>query len=157
MAATLLLVTTGFSAWEKGQPLPELGSFALEGEIPELEGKVTYVDFWASWCVPCKASFPEIERLYQANKDAGFQVLAVSVDSSEKSMQKFVDRAKPSFAVVWDAKQSLVSDAGVEVMPTSFLVDAKGVIRAVHYGWRGAETAAKLESEIQALLEEAGQ
>ncbi|MBD5778317.1 TlpA family protein disulfide reductase [Pelagicoccus sp. NFK12] len=143
-----------FAAWEKGQQLPDLADFDLQGEIPELEGKVSYVDFWASWCAPCKASFPEMERLYQENKDAGFQVIAVSVDSSEKAMQRFLDRAGPSFSVVWDHKQSLVADAEVEVMPTSFLVDAKGVIRSVHYGWRGEETAKKLESEIADLLRE---
>ncbi|MDQ8186517.1 TlpA disulfide reductase family protein [Pelagicoccus sp. SDUM812002] len=143
-------------AWEQGDSLPDLAAFSLEGDIPEFVGKVTYVDFWASWCAPCKASFPEMERLYQENKDAGFQVLAVSVDSSEKAMQKFLDRAQPSFSVVWDAKQSLVADAEVEVMPTSFLVDAKGVIRAVHYGWRGGETVEELESEITELLQELG-
>lgn len=143
-----------FATWEKGQPLPDLSEFALEGEVPSLEGKVTYVDFWASWCAPCKASFPEMERLYQENKDAGFQVLAVSVDSSEKSMNRFLDRAKPSFQIVWDSQQSLVADAEVEVMPTSFLIDSQGVIRAVHYGWRGGETVKKLESEIAALLQE---
>jgi thiol-disulfide isomerase/thioredoxin len=146
--------STCFAAWEEGQPLPDLAAFELQGEVPELVGKVTYVDFWASWCAPCKASFPEIERLYQEYKDEGFQVVAVSVDSSERSMQRFLDRAEPSFAIVWDSKQLLVADAEVEVMPTSFLVDAEGVIRAVHYGWRGGETAKKLESEIAALLRE---
>ncbi len=157
LAAILLFATSGYCAWEKGQALPDLASFTLEGEVPELSGKVTYVDFWASWCAPCKASFPEMERLYRENKDAGFQVLAVSVDSREKSMQTFLDRAKPSFAVVWDVKQSLVANAEVEVMPTSFLIDAKGVIRAVHYGWHGGETVGELESEIAELLKEVEQ
>lgn len=145
------------AAWEKGQPLPDLSEFTLEGDLPEFEGKVTYVDFWASWCAPCKASFPEMERLYQEYKDEGFQIVAVSVDSSEKSMQRFLDRTQPSFSIVWDSKQSLVADAEVEVMPTSFLVDGNGVIRSVHYGWRGSETAKALEAEIAALLEEAQQ
>ncbi len=156
-SALFVLAASGFAAWEKGERLPDLSAFALEGELPPLEGKVTYVDFWASWCAPCKASFPEMERLYLENKDAGFQVLAVSVDSSEKAMQKFLGRAKPSFSIVWDAKQSLVAAAEVEVMPTSFLVDAKGVIRAVHYGWHGGESTRELEGEIAELLKEAKQ
>ncbi len=154
-SAFFVFAASSFAAWEKGERLPDLSAFALEGELPQLEGKVTYVDFWASWCAPCKASFPEMERLYLEKKDAGFQVLAVSVDSSEKAMQKFIGRVKPSFPIVWDAKQSLVTAAEVEVMPTSFLVDAKGVIRAVHYGWHGGETTRELESEIAQLLQEA--
>lgn len=148
------VAASSYAGWEKGERLPDLTAFRLQGDIPALEGKVTYVDFWASWCAPCKASFPEMERLYQQNKDSGFQVLAVSVDSSEKAMNKFLARSKPSFSVVWDAAQSLVSDAEVEVMPTSFLVDRKGVIREVHFGWRGGDTAKKLEGEIAELLKE---
>lgn len=144
------------SAWEEGETLPDLAAYGLEGELPEMAGKVTYVDFWASWCAPCKASFPEIERLYQENKAAGFQVLAVSVDASEPAMRRFLQRAKPSFPVVRDAAQSLVADAEIEVMPTSFLIDRKGVIRSVHLGWGGAESVQKLEGEIAALLQEMG-
>lgn len=154
LVALFTFAASSFAGWEKGEHLPELSGFGLVGEIPELAGKVTYVDFWASWCPPCKASFPEMERLSQEYKAAGFQVLAVSVDSKEKAMKKFLDRSKPSFSTVWDSAQSLVANAEVEVMPTSFLVDGKGVIRAVHYGWKGGETALKLEGEIQALLEE---
>ncbi len=154
LVALFAFAASSFAGWEKGQHLPELSGFGLVGEIPELAGKVTYVDFWASWCPPCKASFPEMERLSQEYKAAGFQVLAVSVDSKEKAMTKFLDRSKPSFSTVWDSAQSLVASAEVEVMPTSFLVDGEGVIRAVHYGWKGGETVEKLEGEIQELLGE---
>ncbi|EDY83806.1 Redoxin superfamily [Verrucomicrobiia bacterium DG1235] len=150
----IFTTVSALAEWEEGGELPDLSAYGLEGSLPGIEGKVTYVDFWASWCAPCKASFPEMERIYLENEDAGFQVLAVSVDSTQKAMQRFLDRAKPSFAIVWDREQKLVADAGIEVMPTSFLVDAKGIIRKVHYGWRGGETAAELEREIAKLLEE---
>lgn len=140
--------------WSEGDLVPELSEFGLQGELPELKGKVTYIDFWASWCAPCKAAFPEIERLYEANQDKGFQVVAVSVDSSEKMMRRFLDRAKPSFVTVWDEDQKLVENAEVGVMPTSFLVDASGKIRSVHEGWSGKETVATLEAEIAELLKE---
>jgi len=140
--------------WAEGDVVPNLTEFDLQGEMPELEGKVTYIDFWASWCAPCKAAFPEIEKLYSENKDKGFQVIAVSVDSSEKMMRRFLDKVDPSFATVWDADQKLVEHAEVGVMPTSFLIDAEGKIRAVHEGWRGKETLGKLEAEIMELLKE---
>ncbi|MBK1880587.1 TlpA disulfide reductase family protein [Pelagicoccus mobilis] len=145
-----------FGEWKEGDVLPELSGFGLQGDLPELEGKVTYVDFWASWCAPCKAAFPEIERLYQKHGEKGFQVVAVSVDSSEKMMRRFLDRVKPSFATVWDEEQQLVETAEVGVMPTSFLVDGEGKIRSVHEGWGGKETAVELEAEILELLKEAG-
>lgn len=154
LASSLLLASSAFSAWEKGDTIPNLSEYQLEGTLPALEGKLTYIDFWASWCAPCKASFPEMERLYVENREAGFQVLAVSVDASEKAMRKFLDRASPTFSVVRDSKQALASAAEIEVMPTSFLVDEKGVIRSVHYGWRGGETAEELEREIVELLNE---
>lgn len=150
----LVWVASLSGSWEKGDALPVLAGFELEGELPDFAGQVTYIDFWASWCAPCKASFPEMERIYQDHQSKGFQVLAVSVDSSEKAMRRFLDRAAPSFTVVRDASQALVSDAGIEAMPTSFLVDRQGIIRAVHYGWRGEETVRKLESEIAELLAE---
>lgn len=153
-ASALWPASPAFSAWEKGDAIPNLSEYQLEGTLPSLEGKLTYIDFWASWCAPCKASFPEMERLYLAHKEAGFQVLAVSVDASEKAMSKFLGRAAPTFSVVRDSKQSLVSAAEVEVMPTSFLVDEHGVIRSVHFGWRGGESVGKLQREIVELLEE---
>ena len=141
--------------WGSGTELPStLEGFALEGEVPEMEGKVTLVDFWASWCAPCKAAFPEMEKLYQNYKDEGFQIVAVSVDQKANQMQRFLDKQKPSFATPHDAGQQLVKAAEISVMPSSFLVDRKGVIRFVHEGWHGKESAENLTHQIQALLAE---
>lgn len=151
----LIFATSLFGAWEEGEKLPDLSQYDLKGAIPTVEGKVTYVDFWASWCPPCKAAFPAMDRLYSEHKDEGFQVIAISLDSTKGAMDRFVDRAQPSFAIVWDEKQSLAYDAGIEVMPTSFLIDANGVIRKRHRGWGGSASEKELEAEIKELLEEA--
>ena len=128
--------------WGSGTELSStLEGFALEGEVPEMEGKVTLVDFWASWCAPCKAAFPEMEKLYQNYKNEGFQIVAVSVDQKANQMQRFLDKQKPSFATPHDAEQQLVKAAEISVMPSSFLVDRKGVIRFVHEGWHGKESS----------------
>ncbi len=142
------------SEWSSDAELPDLGEFELVGELPEIEGNVVLIDFWASWCAPCKASFPSMEEAYQKYKDEGFRIVAVSVDSKAKSMETFVKRMKPSFSIVHDAKQKLVSSAGIKVMPTSFLVDRKGRIRFTHLGWQGKESAVKLMAEIEELLAE---
>ena len=141
--------------WGPGTELPAtLESFALEGEVPEIEGRVTLVDFWASWCAPCKAAFPEMEKLYQKFKDEGFQIVAVSVDQKANQMQRFLDKQKPSFATPHDAGQKLVKAAEISVMPSSFLIDSKGVIRFAHEGWHGKESVENLTNQIQTLLAE---
>ena len=140
--------------WKVGDTVPELTQFNLEGQLPPLEGKVAYIDFWASWCGPCRASFPAIERLYQKHREAGLEVLAISLDNSAAAMQRFKDQVKPSFPVVRDADQSLAAQTGLQYMPTSYLVDSQGVIREIHVGWDAAGSEEKLDAEIAALLQE---
>ncbi|MCZ6673372.1 MAG: TlpA disulfide reductase family protein [Verrucomicrobia bacterium] len=135
-------------------PLPDISSFQLEGEIPDLDGKVVLLDFWASWCAPCKASFPAMEELYQEFKDQGFVILAVSVDSSAKAYKKFADKSGVTFPLVLDAQKKLVSTAEIEVMPTSLMIDKKGIIRTVHQGYLGKKTIETYRTEIQSLLAE---
>ena len=152
-----LLLASGNAAadgWEPGMEVPSLDEYSLSGDVPSLEGKVTLIDFWASWCAPCKAAFPEMEKLYQEFGDEGFQIIAVSVDQKERSMQQFLDRRKPTFTTVHDASQKLVEKAGIQVMPTSFMIDKQGVIRFVHEGWHGKKSAQNLTEEIQTLLAE---
>lgn len=145
----------GEEGWGPNTELPaSLEAYSLEGEVPEIEGKVTLIDFWASWCAPCKAAFPEMEKLYQSFKDKGFQIIAISVDQKSNQMQRFLDRQKPSFATPHDAAQRLVKEAGIEVMPSSFLVDREGVIRFVHEGWHGKKSVENLTEQIQELLAE---
>lgn len=150
----LFALATQGENWDAGTALEPLSGFELEGELPDIEGKVTLIDFWASWCSPCKASFQEMDKLYQKYNDQGFQILAISVDQDEKAMRRFLEREKPTFAVARDPKQQLVKSAGIEMMPSSFLVDREGVARSKHQGWHGKRSVKKLEAQIQILLSE---
>lgn len=134
--------------------LPDLQEFALTGSIPEYEGKVVLLDFWASWCAPCKASFPEMENLYQEFKDQGFEIVAVGVDTTAKAFQGFAEKSKVSFPLVWDAEKKLVSMAQIETMPTSLLIGKDGTIRSVHEGFQGKKTVQTYREEISNLLKE---
>lgn len=155
MAALSSVTLIQAEGWGPDTELPStLESFALEGDVPALQGKVTLIDFWASWCAPCKAAFPEMEKLYQKFKDEGFQIVAVSVDQKANQMQRFLDKQKPSFATPHDAAQQMVKVAEIEVMPSSFLVDRKGIIRFAHEGWHGKESVESLTNQIQELLAE---
>jgi thiol-disulfide isomerase/thioredoxin len=138
----------------ESDPLPDLSGFELSGELPDLEGKVVLVDFWASWCAPCKASFPAMNELYQELKDEGFIILAVSVDSTEKAYKEFAETSAVSFSLIYDAEKQLVKAAEIEVMPTSIMVDKQGIIRSIHKGYSGKKTIDAYRKEIKALLAE---
>lgn len=140
--------------WGENTRVGDLAVFELAGDIPEIEGKVTLIDFWASWCAPCKAAFPEMEKLYRKYKDEGFQILAVSVDQKAQLMERFLERQKPSFATAHDANQLMVKSAQIEVMPSSFLIDRKGIVRFNHEGWHGDKSVESLNEQIKTLLDE---
>lgn len=156
VALQLVLSANPVSAgFRKGDHLPDLSSFGLEGRMPaNLGGQVILLDFWASWCAPCKASFPAMEELHKRYHDGGLIILAISVDESQQNMERFVKSANVTFATARDARQKLVAAADVQAMPTSFLIDRAGRIRFVHSGFEGEQTVKQYTSEIQQLLKE---
>lgn len=146
--ATAALQAAG---WGEMASLPALGEFGLEGSLPSLKDQVVYLDFWASWCSPCKASFPILDQWQRQFAARGFTVLGVSVDEKAGDMRDFLKKTPVSFAVVRDAAQKLVSAAGVKAMPTAFLVDRKGSIRHIHQGFRRQDEK-PLAERITSLL-----
>ncbi len=144
---------TSHAALKVGDPLPDLAGFALEGKLPEsLAGKVVILDFWASWCGPCKDSFPAMNDLQKKYGDRGLVIIAVNVDEAASDMQDFLKDNKAAFVVVRDVKQKLVAAAGVPTMPSSFIVDPAGRVRFTHSGFHGDKTRAEYETQIESLL-----
>ena len=154
LACVLALTTSALAEVKIGQPFPNLTGFALEGTLPAREGQVVLVDFWATWCAPCKASFPAYSELQRELAGRGFVLLAVSVDKTRGPYEEFLKRFAPAFPTVRDGAQKLVAEVQVPAMPTSYLIDRKGVLRSVHSGFRGADTVRSLREEIIRLLEE---
>lgn len=142
-------------AAELGDPLPDWGDHEIEGELPELAGKVVLIDIWASWCAPCKASFPAYTELQREWADAGFVILAISVDRKKKDYNRFLEQNEPGFATVRDVNQSLVATLAPPAMPTSFIYGRDGRLRAIHEGYRGKSTLETLRADVRPLLEEA--
>jgi thiol-disulfide isomerase/thioredoxin len=150
-----LFATIAAAAIKVGDTFPDLASFQVEGKLPEsLKDKVVLIDFWASWCDPCKDSFPAMEDLQKRYGPKGLVIIAINVDEDRKEMEDFLKKhaPSPSFTLVRDATQKLVEKAGIVTMPGSFLLDREGKVRFVHNGYRGHETKKKYEQEIESLL-----
>ena len=138
-----------------GDSAPNLAGYGLEGKLPEnLKGQVVLLDFWASWCAPCKQSFPVMDQLYKDNSGRGLVIVAVSVDEKSSDMEKFLKKNPVSFSVVRDAGHKLVKATDVSTMPTSFLIDRAGKVRFVHTGFQGKTTAKQYQQEVEQLLNE---
>ncbi len=136
-----------------GDSFPRLDQFQLEGSLPETRGaKVVLVDFWASWCAPCKKSFPALNKLQQKFGAEGLTIIAVNVDEKQANMARFLEKNRADFAVVRDATQKLVATLAVETLPTSLLIDRDGKVRHIHRGFREDETLKLFEQQIAGLL-----
>ena len=137
-----------------GSRAPELGANDANGQrvtVAGLRGKVALIDFWASWCEPCKQELPVLDRLYRRHRERGLVVVGVNIDRSVDNMRRFLARTPVSFPVVHDAGQRIAGRYRPPRMPSSYLVDRRGVVRYVHEGFRAAD-ASTIERHIEELL-----
>jgi peroxiredoxin len=132
--------------------LQDLGGTRIS--LGDFKGKVVILNFWATWCSPCRREIPSLERLYQLRKDKGFEILAVSVDrTSASKVASFVADYQMSFPVLADPRGEVGQKYWAKAIPTSFLIDKKGVIRWKVVGAREWDDAYAL-SQIDQLLSE---
>ena len=118
-----------------------------------LSGKVVLVDFWASWCGPCLRSFPWMNELQQRHAGEGLVIVAVNLDQDRALADAFLKKLPARFRVEYDPAGQVATRFGVQAMPTSFLIDRRGQVRARHAGFRDALRTER-EHQIQQLLKE---
>jgi peroxiredoxin len=123
--------------------------------LADLLGRVVVVDFWASWCGPCKQSFPDLDALYAELNDRGLSVLAVSVDEKRSEADAFLASRQHRLTVLFDPPAKAAEAFGVEGMPTTFVVDRRGLVRARHEGYTPKVARAIRDRVLELLAEPA--
>lgn len=157
-ACAALFAAGGAWALDTGAPLPALAAPSLDNPQREValaatRGNVVYVDFWASWCGPCRQSMPLLDEFQKRFGARGFRVIGVNKDVSRADAQRFLRSVPVGFTLLQDTGDALARAFDVKAMPSGYLADRHGVVRYVHRGFNG-ESEAALEREITALLEE---
>jgi cytochrome c biogenesis protein CcmG, thiol:disulfide interchange protein DsbE len=129
----------------------------LEGrtvDVGALRGRVLVVDFWATWCEPCRASLPALDSLVAELGPRGLAAFAVSFDEEAAPLAPFLQEVPVRLPVLWDrGGETLAARFEIRRLPTSLIVDRRGVIRYVHQGWT-AETGREQRREVERLLAE---
>jgi thiol-disulfide isomerase/thioredoxin/cytochrome c553 len=148
-----VLSVTSAQALEKGAPAPQFDLPGVEGavKLAKLQGKVVYVDFWASWCGPCRQSFPWMNEMQAKYGARGLQVVGVNVDANSADARQFLGTTPASFAIGFDPKGATPRSYGIKGMPSSVLIGTDGKVLLEHSGFRDADRA-ELESKIQSAL-----
>jgi peroxiredoxin len=154
--AIFLSTSPPVAALEAGDRAPEFALPALSGGgrvgLSEYRGKIVYLDFWASWCAPCLKAVPAIEKIRSEFPADTFQIVAINLDRKKRKALRFLDKHPIGYPSASDPEGRLPELFGVETMPTSYLIDANGVIRYVHRGFKAGDASA-LRLEIRRLLE----
>jgi len=134
---------------------PDLKLPTIDGtvKLSELKGEVVYLDFWASWCLPCKKSFPWMERMQQRYGEKGFKIVAVNLDKDKALADEFLKQKDVSFTVAFDASGNSASKYKLRGMPSSYLIGRDGKVHASHIGFRDKDKD-KLEQAVKTLLDE---
>jgi len=155
---TLIITPLHLYSQDVGKNAPLFSGKTLSGEtinLADYKGKVTILDFWASWCKPCKEEFPFLIDLY--NKDSGknFSVLTVNVDEESENIKKFTDKLDKEvpFKIIYDKDKKIVELYITESFPSAFIIDKNGVVRFTHIGFVSGDEE-KYNSEIEKLINE---
>nr|AGS52624.1 redoxin domain protein [uncultured bacterium contig00043] len=143
-AAGLPVATEGVAITDFTLPYLDGTNFTLS----KMSGKAVFLNFWATWCPPCRAEMPSMESLYQKLKSKGFEMIAVNLRESKEDVSSFMSKNKLSFPSLLDARGSTGARYNVRAIPTTYIIDKRGVIISRIEGsrdWDKAEVIAAFE------------
>jgi thiol-disulfide isomerase/thioredoxin len=149
----LALGATTASALDKGSPAPQFQLAGKDGivQLAKYRGMLVYVDFWASWCGPCRQSFPWMNEMQARYGTRGLQVIGVNVDAKPDDARKFLAEFPASFQIAFDPAGATPRSYGIKGMPSSVLVGPDGKVLFEHAGFRQGDRA-ELERVIEGAL-----
>jgi cytochrome c biogenesis protein CcmG/thiol:disulfide interchange protein DsbE len=149
---------SGAPAGLVGNPAPDFHVTAVTGPkgaiaLNDLHGQVVLLDFWGTFCEPCKKSFPKLEDLNRKYASSGLRVIGISEDEDEDKdkIPAFAQTYGAKFSLAWDEDRSVAKRYKPETMPSSFIIDKEGIVRFAHVGFHDGEEV-EVESEIRGLL-----
>lgn len=155
VSLTLITVFTA-SAVDQRELAPDFTLKSKSGEnmrLEEQQGNVVLINFWASWCAPCREELPHFEEMQKEYEDLGFTVLAVNVDENPEKANILLNDIPVSFPVLFDDNDKVSKMYDVRAMPTTVIVDRDGNKRITHYGYKTGDEA-KYRTVIKTLLRE---
>jgi thiol-disulfide isomerase/thioredoxin len=120
-------------------------------ELGAVDKPVVWVDFWASWCAPCRRSFPWMNAMHEKYADQGLEIIAVNVDKERQLADEFLAETPAEFRLHFDPEGSLAQRFDVQAMPSSFILDGDGTVLAKHFGFRLGDTD-EYERQIEKAL-----
>lgn len=156
LTLSVLAATSLASSGLTGQAAPDFALKSSSGEnlrLSEYRGDVVMVNFWATWCGPCRQEMPLLDELYSRYERVGFSLLGVNIDDDSRKAMRMVSELGVSFPVLFDARKEVSKLYEVDAMPVTVLIDREGTIRYVHHGYKpGYED--KYLDQIRSLLRE---
>jgi peroxiredoxin len=139
-----------------GVVAPDFASKSDSGRnvrLSELRGQVVLINFWASWCSPCRQELPLLNKIYTQYRAAGFMLLAVNVDDNRKDAEAMLKRLDLRFPTLFDGSKTVAKLYGVDTMPATLVIDRDGRVRFVHRGYYDGYER-KYEQQVRELLKE---
>ncbi len=137
-------------------PAPD---FKLEGQqkqinLSDYRGQIVYLDFWASWCQPCRKSFTWMNKMQSLYGEEGFKVIAINLDESRKKADRFLQQIPANFDVAFDPRGDTAESYKVKAMPSSYIIDKHGNVIHANLGFRSKDED-KLEAKIRKIIRQA--
>jgi len=149
VTALILLLNTGISVAQ--QPVSE--QWLSQFDLSEYQNKVVYLDFWASWCAPCRQSFPWLNKMQAKYRDKGLVIIAVNLDRDVNKAYQFTEAFPASFLLYSDPKGILAQQYKITAMPSSYLFSAHGELADKHLGFKTSDVS-RYEANIVKLLDQ---